>query len=113
LESADGKMNATGKTLQVLTAGAGFLAGYLWSVARWAGAAVGPRAEGSVLGSAAGCGVLLALAYVLLLGGLFWPWIPCPKRGGLRIVVAPTAFTLSFLLGAVGIQAALWALGSR
>ena len=99
--------------MQVITAGAGFLAGYLWSVARWAGAAGSAAGRAGLLGSAAGWGVLLALAYAVLLGGLFWPWIPSSERGGVRIVVAPTAFSLSFLLGVFGIQAALWVLGSH
>lgn len=100
--------NAVGKLLQLVTAGAGLLVGYLWGVLRWGGflSAQGPRSVGGV----AEGGALVALVYATLLGGLFWSWIPSGERGGIRMVVAPTAFTLSFLLGAVGIQSALWLL---
>ena len=104
------RMNTVGKILQTATAGAGFLVGYGWAVLRWGVVALGHDApvrwaEWLVWGAA------LSTVYALLLGGLFWPWIPTARTGGLRVVTSPVAFTVSFLVGALGIQAALRALG--
>lgn len=103
-------MRAFGKMLQITTAGMGFLGGYTWAVTRWAGE-VGRPAE-LLLPSAVPAGVGLAVLYSVLLWGLFGPWIPIPRSGSLRVVVSPTAFTLSFAMGAAGIHGALCLLGA-
>ncbi|GAB4272008.1 MAG: hypothetical protein Kow0092_26960 [Deferrisomatales bacterium] len=96
-----------GKVVQALSAGAGFFAGYLWAVQGWAGSGSGGAA---VTRAALADGVLLAALYTGLLSGLFWPCLPVPRTSGLRVVVSPASFTLSFLLGAGGMWAALGAL---
>ena len=103
-------MNATGRCLQLLTGAAGFLTGYLWGVTRWA-RTWGGASEAFLLRSSLGWGVMLAVAYGLLAGVCFWPWIPAQAKLGVRIAVAPTAFTLSFVVGASGILASLWLMG--
>lgn len=95
------------KGLQVLSAAAGFYAGYAWAVTRWA-----EGEPGSLLRAALELGGPLALAYGLALGVLFWPVIPVPALGGVRMVVAPAFATLSFAVGALGVPLALGAVGA-
>jgi hypothetical protein len=103
-------MKTTGRVLQTATAWCGFLAGYLWVVHRWGkGWGLG---ESPVLGRTfVGWGLVLSTVYAVLLAGLFWPILPSPRTSGLRMVVSPTAFTLSFLLAALGVSWALGAMG--
>lgn len=98
-----------GKVLQLITAGGGFLAGYLWGVHQWARGA--DAASVSLVQASLPAGIGLAVLYAGLLGGLFWACLPTPKTRGLRVVISPAAFTLSFFAGALGIQGALWMLG--
>lgn len=94
------------KVLQSLVAAGGFFTGYLWAVLRWAGGA-GERPAAVLVEASLPAGFCLAGVYALLFAGLFWPWIPHPRAVGLRVVVSPVAFTLSFLLGAFGLQTSL------
>jgi hypothetical protein len=102
-------MGAVSRACRVAAAGGGFLAGYLWSVVNWAraaGMAAGPAERGTFVAG----GLFLAALYAVLLGTLWGP--PETARApGLRIVVAPAAFTLSFLAGALGIRLALGLVG--
>ena len=101
-------MKAVGRAVQVASAGLGFFVGYFWAVSRWAGGDSGIAQE--LLRSAATAGAAVSVLYALLLAGLFWARIPAPKLRGLRIVISPAAFSLSCVLGAVGMQGALWLL---
>ena len=94
------------KGSQMVLAGAGFLAGYGWSVFRWA-AREGLPAGGGETSALLSTGVPLACCYTLLLAVFFWPCLSSAKGGSLRMVVAPTAFTLSALLAALGMDLAL------
>ncbi len=100
---------AVGKAFQVVMAGGGFFAGYVWGVARWAGG-TGQLPDPLVRSSLLPGGFLAGL-YALFAVTLFWPWIPVPKVSGLRAVVFPVVFSVSLVAGALGIQAALWVLG--
>jgi len=97
------------KFFQTVTAGAGFFAGYVWSVAGWTAGAGSP--EGTLLREALAPGVMLSVGYAVLLGLFFWSCLSSPRMGGLRATVAPAAFTLSFALGFVGIRGALCLVG--
>jgi hypothetical protein len=56
-------------------------------------------------------GLFLATLHALLLGVFLAPPLAPSRALGLRVVVAPAAFTLSFLAGAVGIRVALALVG--
>lgn len=102
-------LGAVGGACRAAAAGGGFLAGYLWAVVAWArGAGMGPSA--SDMGTFVAGGLFLAAVHAGLVGTLF---APARRRapGGLRMVVAPAAFTLSFLVGCVGIRLALRLVG--
>jgi len=101
-------MGGLGRLVQVLSAGMGFFLGYFWVVSRWV--AGGGEATRELLRIAVEAGVMLSALYVLLLAGLFWVRIPVPQVRGLRVVVSPLAFSFSCVLGAVGMQSALWVL---
>lgn len=114
--------------LSMLLAGVGFLGGYLWGVDRWAGR-FGPA--GAELSSVAVSGGLVAaLIYVGVLGAWLFSGslgassvsrkVECRSRrsrsvGGVVAAVACRGETLfsaaalgSFVIGALGIRAALW-----
>ena len=95
------------KLTQTMAAGAGFFAGFVWSVAGWAGTA-DRGVGGQLLRDALAPGAALTLGYTLLLGFFFWSYLSAPRAGGLRATVAPAVFTLSFALGFVGIRGALF-----
>jgi hypothetical protein len=95
---------------QIFLAGAGFLTGYGWTVSRWA-ERVGMSGGAGVMKTLLSTGLALAFGYALLLTALFWSCLPSTKGAGLRIVVAPTAFSVSALLGAMGMEAALRLVG--
>jgi len=98
------------KLAQTVAAGAGFFAGFLWSVAGWA-QEVGLAGGGQLLRDALAPGALLSTVYAILLGFFFWSCLSSPRIGSLRSSVAPAAFTLSFALGFVGIRATLCLVG--
>ncbi len=98
-------MGTAARFARVATGGMGFLAGYLWAVARWA---QGLPSGGEILGAALVPGLALSAWYTAL-----FVWVCGLGEGmegprGLRVVVAPAAFTVSFAVGAAGIR---WALG--
>lgn len=99
-------MGRIGKGSQIVLAGAGFLAGYGWAVFRWA-ARGGLPTGGDGARALLSTGVPLACCYALLLTVFFWPCLPSAKGAGLRVVVAPTAFSLSALLAALSMEFAL------
>ncbi|MBI5015073.1 MAG: hypothetical protein HZB55_06225 [Deltaproteobacteria bacterium] len=100
-------MGSVSRVCRAVAAAGGFLAGYLWAVVGWArglGMTAGPaEIETFVAG-----GVFLATLHALLVGAFFVPLTPPSRALGLRIVVAPATFTVSFVIGALGIR---WALG--
>jgi len=102
-------MKAMGKLCQTIAAGGGFFLGFLWGVSVWAaGAASGGE---SLVREALAPGGFLAAGYALVLASLFWTVLPSPRLVGLRAVAAPAAFTLSLLVGFLGIRGTLWLLG--
>lgn len=103
-------MDAVSRTCRAAAAGGGFLAGYLWSVMSWARAA-GLAAGAAERGTFVTGGLFLATLYAVLLGTVWGPPTASARVQGLRIVVAPAAFTLSFLAGALGIRLALTLVG--
>ena len=100
-------MGMTARLARVATGGMGFLAGYMWAVARWA---QGLPSGGDILGAAVVPGLVLSAWYSVL-----FVWVCGLGNGmesprGLRVVVAPAAFSASFVIGAAGIRWALeWA----
>lgn len=99
-------MGAVAKGGQLALAGVGFLVGYGWAVHRWAGRAGIPSELGAA-DTLLSAGLSLSLLYALLVGLLFHSCLPSGRSTGLRMVVAPTAFTVSAVLGALGMEAAL------
>ena len=102
-------MNVLGRLVQVLSAGLGFYLGFAWVACRWAD--TGGELGRELLRTALGAGGAVSALYVVLMAGLFWGHIPAPRARGLRVVISPVAFTLSFGGGAAGLRGALWALG--
>ena len=103
------RADLVGKISQVVTAGAGFFAGYLFGVDRWA--AIASTRPEALLRTALVPGLVSSAVYAVLLGLLFWTCIPTPRASGLRAVTLPAAFTLSLAVGALGIQLALSLVG--
>ncbi len=81
------------RVAQGVAAGLGFLAGFLWALEQWAGAAA------PVLAAGAASGMVLAAGYG---AGVGWLWRPAraARGGGLRVVIAPAGFGGSFALAA-------------
>ena len=102
-------MKILGKSLQLVSAGGGFFVGYLWAVLRWT-EGQGPTGD-LLVRSSVMAGIGVSVLYSILLGGLFWALVPNPRLTGLRVVVSPAVFTVSFAIGAMGMQGALWMLG--
>lgn len=99
-------MTAVAKAGQVVLAAIGFLVGYGWAVQRWLQGA-GMPASGETARVLLSTGLSLTCVYAVLLGVLFHSCLPSGREGGLRMVVTPTAFTLSAVLGALGMEGAL------
>ena len=102
-------MKVLGRLVQVDSAGLGFFLGFAWVAGRWVH--TGGVAEKEMLRVALSAGAAVSVLYVLLVGGLFWVHIPVPRARGLRVVVSPVAFSLSFAAGVCGLRGALWLLG--
>ncbi len=98
-------MGMTVRFARVVTGGMGFLSGYLWAVARWAR---GFPSGGDLLGAALLPGLVLSAWYAVLFVWVCGMGKGAEGPGGLRVVVAPVAFSVSFVIGAAGIR---WALG--
>lgn len=99
-------MSVLEKGSHAVLAGAGFLTGFAWAVFRWAERSDVPR-DAETIRTLLATGGPLSAGYAVLLALLFWPLLPSSRGAGLRMAVAPTAFALSAILGAVGIEAAL------
>lgn len=104
-------MGGVGAVCRAAAAAGGFLAGYLWAVVAWA-RQVGMGTGAAAMGTFVTGGLFLAAVHAGLVAALFTPAGHRPwDVGGLRIVVAPAAFTLSFVAGSVGIRLALRLIG--
>ncbi|RMG84404.1 MAG: hypothetical protein D6708_17100 [Candidatus Dadabacteria bacterium] len=84
-------MSRLERTVQGFAAAVGFWLGFLWALERWIPGVAPVLAAGAVPGAAVAAGFGLGAA---------WLWPEGGPRGGLRMVVAPTGFAVSFVAGA-------------